>query len=389
MTAFAGLVLSLVLPSTDQIQKYFHEGGLVAYLLLSPLFLWIAYRYFLPSVLDRVPERTALLLAGLTLLGLTAVFAVVYPIANSGVVGGGSDLDDSLNLAARDLLHGRYPYYSKTYLGNPVALLPGAIFLSMPFVVLGNSAYQNLFWVSSFFLLARRYLKSSRLALLLLWAALIVSPGILQQVVTGGDHPANSIYCLLFVLAVVNVVPRPDMRMWKKFACAGLLGLGLSSRANFLFLVPLIFSQLVQDAGWRTATLYVAVTVGVFGAVTLPFWLYDPERFTPLLVQARKVAQFNSFVPFSGILIPSLAGIASLGLALQRLESNHLVLLRNCALVLAIPVVFTSVLATIRSERLDLSWMAYGMFFLFFGSLAASMSLRQGLIVERLPEGDH
>jgi hypothetical protein len=273
------------------------------------------------------------------------------------------------------LLHGRYPYYARTYLGNPVALLPGAIFLSVPFVLLGNSAYQNLFWLSAFFFLARRYLKSSRPALLLLWAAVIVSPGLLQQVVTGGDHPANSIYCLLFALMLVNVVPRSDVRLWTKVACAALLGIGLCSRANFLFLLPLIFSQLVQDGGWKTASLYLAVTVAVFAAVTLPFWFYDPDGFTPFLVQASKVAQFSSVMAFSGILIPGLTGIASLGFALQRTDSNHLVLLRNCALVLAIPVVLTTVLATIRAERLDLRWAGYGMFCLFFGALAAALRL--------------
>src|SRR5262249_42838373 len=155
------------------------------------------------------------------------------------------------------------------------ALLPGAVLLALPFVLAGNSAYQSLFWLGMYFLILRAYLRSTRSALFLTWTLLAVSPSVLQQVVTGGDHPANTIYVLAFTLGVAAWVPRLDVAAWKKLLLAGLLGIGLSSRANFLFLFPLVYSQVAQETGWKRAAIYGLVTCAAFAVVTLPFWLYD------------------------------------------------------------------------------------------------------------------
>ena len=62
-----------------------------------------------------------------TALLLLALFVVVYPRVNTTTPGRGSDRDEALNLAATELLDGRYAYYPATYLGNPISPLPGAI----------------------------------------------------------------------------------------------------------------------------------------------------------------------------------------------------------------------------------------------------------------------
>ena len=80
--------------------------------------------------------------------------------------GKGSDADDALNLAVNELLHGRYPFYARTYLDNPVANLPGTIFLAVPFALLGNSAYQNFFWLMVFFIAVSLSVRSWRLGLM-------------------------------------------------------------------------------------------------------------------------------------------------------------------------------------------------------------------------------
>jgi len=210
-------------------------------------------------------------------------------------MGGGSDRDDALDLAARELMHGRYIYYPKTYHGNRISPLPGAVFLSVPFVLIGKSAYQNLFWLLILFLTIRFYMKDGRLALLVFWSIFALSPVALQQLVTGGDLLANVIYVLAFTLLLISVTRSPDANIWVKIMSAILLGIGLSSRANFLLVLPLVFSLLGQNIGWREAAKYSAIVVVTFAAVTLPFYLYDPEGFTPLATQSWKVAYTQSY----------------------------------------------------------------------------------------------
>ena len=382
-TSLIAFALCLLIPSTDTIQKYFGLKAVPAYLFIGFCLLLISSRLILPGFISIVTERQALLLALLTFLGLVLVFSILYPMAQAGIVGGGSDQDDALNIAATELIHGRYPYYPKTYLDNPIAPLPGAVILAVPFVLLGNSAYQNIFWLAVFFLAVKSYLNSSSLSLALLWTILIFSPSVLQNVVTGVDHPANTIYVLLFIWWMVLSISKSDLASWKKLVPSALLGIGLSSRSNFILLLPLLFSTLVQTAGWKPAIKYIAVTGLVFVAITIPFWLYDPRGFVPLLVQSNKLAQFQATLPFASILIPSVSGAIAVALSFQRMGRDCVVLFRNCAIVQAFPILCVIALFIIQTRSFNLILAGYGLFFLFFGALAWWSSL----IKETIPTG--
>lgn len=295
-------------------------------------------------------------------------FAVVYPIANSGIVGGGSDGDEALNIATRELLHGRYPYYPMTYLGNPISPLPGEILLAVPFVLLGNSAYQNFFWLVIFIVAMRSYLKNWRQTLLLIWIVFVLSPIVPYQFLIGSDYISNGLFVLVFSMWMVTSISTPDQSRWKKVLPAILLGVGLSSRANFILILPLLFSALVQRAGWRTATVYIAITSITFVVVTLPFYLYDPQGFSPLHT-ANKLGQFESLIPSAGFVIPLVTGAIALILAFFQPSNLDLgILLRNCTVVLAFPILCGIVLATIKSGELDFGFATFGTLFLFFGA---------------------
>src|SRR5216683_580770 len=248
---FAGLAFCLVIPSCGVIQKYFGNIGLLIYLVAATAILWLVFRYLLELVLSRLSERQAQFLAAVTFVALIAVFALVFPRATVHVAGRGSHADDALNLAVGELLHGRYPYYVQTYLQNAIANFPGAILLAAPFVLLGNSAYQNLFWFGVFFFAVSRLQQSWRGGLILIWIVLLFSPVVINYVVTGGDDLANSIYVLLFMLLTVRWVSSSDVPAWKRVLAALLVGVGLSSRANFLLVMPQLFAALTIKAGWR------------------------------------------------------------------------------------------------------------------------------------------
>ena len=106
---------------------------------------------FRPRPIDRLSDRGVLWLALLTIALVAAAYALVYPVANTHAPGAGSDDDDALNVATHALFRGGFPYAVRTYLGNAVHHLPGAFVLASPFVLLGTSALQNLFWLPVFF----------------------------------------------------------------------------------------------------------------------------------------------------------------------------------------------------------------------------------------------
>ena len=103
--------------------------------------------------------------------------------------------------------------------------------------------------------------------------------------------------------------------------------------------------------------------------------------FAPLFEQSSKVAQFQLVLPFAGIPIPSVAGAIAIALSFQRMDRDCVVLFRNCAMVQAFPILCVIALSTIQTGSFNLVWAGYGVFFLFFGTLAFWTSL----IAEAIP----
>ena len=364
--------LCLLAPSTGIIQQYFGNYAVAAYVVVG-----CGGIFTLPTLLShykpvrQLSDKQALWLAALTFAGLCAVFAILYPIAQSGAIGGGSDGDDALNIAVRELLHGRYPYYQTTYLGNRLQPLPGAVIFAVPFVLLGNSAYQNFFWLAAFFWLVGKSHKSFASSLVLLWTVLAFSPIVMQNLVTGTDRVYNPIYILVFMRWLVRAIAKPDASQWEKVLPAVFLGIGLSSRANFILILPPLFSALAQAVGWRSALQYFVVIGASLIAITIPFWLYDPQGFAPFFVQGNKVAQFSATLPFADKVIPLSATAIAIGLSWRRMGSDCIALFRACAITQAFLVLSFAILDSLQSGTVSLHTMGYGPFFLFFGAVAS------------------
>jgi hypothetical protein len=363
------LSFTLIVPSLGVLLKYTGPFGLAVYIVVVVVALFAGFTTLMPWLVSLLSERTAIWLAGATLLALLGVFAVVYPIANSGVVGGGTDRDEALNIAVGELLQGRYPYYPKTYLNAPISPLPGSLLLATPFVLLGNSAYQNMFWIAAFYGMVARYFRDQRRSLLMIWTLLALSPLFWQEFVTGGDLLANSLFICIFVVLMIQAHRRNDAQTWHKVAAAVLLGIGLASRPNYLLLVIPIYVWLWRSEGRRAALISTALICCTTALLTLPFYLYDPAGFSPLHV-IGKVDRFGAYLPFAGPLIVALSGLTALVLALRLVPGDVSSLLLACALPQAVPVVIGLAFFA-AAGRLDYTFPSYGFSFLWFGLLAS------------------
>ena len=195
------LWLVLVLPSSFVVHKYLGWEGTIIYSIGVAASVALGRRGF-----TRLSTRTLAWLVLLASVLIAVAFVVVYPIANTHAAGAGSDDDDALNLGAMALLAGRFPYAETTYLGNVLHHLPGAFILATPFVALGTSALQNLWWLPVFFLAVKEE-ANGRTALELALVVVALSPEVVYEVVTGTGYLANAISVLLGLWWLVRTTP--------------------------------------------------------------------------------------------------------------------------------------------------------------------------------------
>jgi hypothetical protein len=347
------LWFALVFPSSFVVDKYLGWEPTVAYAIIVALIVALE-----PQPAGRLSNPNVLWLALSTWLFIVVAFLVIYPIANTHAPGAGSDDDDALNLGVMALVTGHSPYSGTTYLGNVLHHLPGAFVLASPFVLLGTSALQNLFWLPLFFLRVREE-ANSRTALQLAWLVLVLSPGVIHEIVTGTGYASNTIYVLLGLSWLVRTKHRD--------VAAIAWGLTLASRANFLLLVPVAFGYLRQHQGLRTALRAAALTSATTVCLTAPFWLHDRGHFGPLDA-ADRLLVFNQLLPHMGLGL--IAMMAALACALSFTQMDAAALFRNCALVQAFPVVAGVVLISVWERHLNLWYARYGPFFAWFALMA-------------------
>ena len=363
------LILYLVIPSLYTVHKVGGLAGLILYAIVTSLLLFLLYSNdAIPRLL--APKKSIALawpLTGLTLIGVFLIFGIIYPIANSGVVGGGSDHDDALNVAVNELIHGRYPYYKRTYLDAPITPMPGSILLSLPFVLLGNSAYQNLFWVIVLYLFTRHLYQNKLSALMLFWVMLGLAPIFLHVTVIGSDYVSNAVFLMVSMIWMYNSLKESNTPLWQKIVSSALFGLALSSRLNLAVVSIPLFFLLWKKAGWKDTTIYCTLSAVVFLSVTLPFYFYDPANFSPLHTFG-KLNQFNAIFPYFSLGTSVATVVLALLISLLFTpQSGAVTLLQACAFFLLFPVLCALLPALILDGDFFLS--TYGSFAMVFGAV--------------------
>lgn len=222
----------------------------------------------------RAPAAALLLYFSLILL-----FFAVYPALNANSLGLSSEADDMLNSAGAALLAGLYPFHYGTESGLPISQFPGAVVLASPLVALGNAALLPLLALPVFFLALRTPGANSSRALLVVVLGFALLPQLLGAMLSGDDLIgwtmliyASSVLCLRWTTS------------WAPAAFGLAIGVLLSSYLWLALLVPVFLAALTRIST-RRACICAAMLLLGFAALSLPWWLYDPDQFTPWLVQ--------------------------------------------------------------------------------------------------------
>lgn len=194
------------------------------------------------------------------------------------------DRDEALDSAVSELVSGRYPYYVKTPIHNPLSPMPGAILIAAPFVALGDSAYQNFFWLAVTLLLLPDQMRRSKIVSACIWVILF-SPLVFQEFIHGSDLIANNLYVVLVTLWGIKTSDAASPKLgWLRPIAFGIL---LSSRPNFIFWGVFVLAHRVRWTGFKMAGRWMLLAVCAYCLITLPFYFYDPAAFSPFHVQGK------------------------------------------------------------------------------------------------------
>ena len=116
-----------------------------------------------------------------------------------------------------------------------------------------------------------------------------------------------------------------------------------------------------------------AAAMTSFLAVTLPFWLHDPETFVMACLRQQNFAALaqNAVLSRADLVVPLASTLFAVGLSFRRLKNWDTQVLSYCALVQAFPILAILVLSSVEARGLEMTYAGYGVHFLFFGAVAS------------------
>lgn len=174
------------------------------------------------------------------------------------------------------MVNGQYPYYAKTYLGNAISPLPGAIILATPFYLLGNVSLQNCVWLAVFLWFGSIYFRERSTALMAVLLTLGGALVNLDDFVVGGDFVINGIYVAVSLYLVLLAYEKNTPLIQQIGACI-LLGLAVDSRPPYIVVFPLLAAYLWQHRGASVAFRAVLIT-GLVGGHRRSRFIYTIPR---------------------------------------------------------------------------------------------------------------
>jgi hypothetical protein len=279
-------------------------------------------------------------------VALCVVFAVAYPVAVSGLFGRGSDRADALDVTGVAMLAGRLIYQPLTYLGNPPTPMPGAVFLALPFHLIGGAALQNIFWFPLFCALAPRIVGDRRGGAAYLALFVLGCPGVLLDFATGGDFATNAIYVIIATWLMTRL--RPDETWPVRFLACLFFACALSSRPIYIVEAPIVAGVLLRRDGRRTMVETMACVAVLLAVIDGPVWVADPAHF-PAMMHAGMLNIYAAWV-HAGVVIPAISIAIACSALFVDLARGRIWLLSAISLA---PVVAPTFLFAVYRRGLD------------------------------------
>jgi len=322
--------------------------GTICYLFFLAVFFPLGVWGSRKIIFSQFTESNALRISVIIVLLMSSMLIFTIPMAIDGKLPGGATRNITLNLGVNEVLHGRYPYYAAISPREPMTPLGGSILLALPFVFLGQSGYQNALWLFIFIPICWYFLRDYRSVLMFFILLFVFAPVLLREFFNGSDFLANSIW-IVFAVIIAEKINRFSTNGKILSSCAN--GILICSRFNFITLLPVFTVRVALSSGYKWAIRYFILTILVFFLLTIPFYLYDPNGYSPLHV-SRFINRFNDIMPFASEIIKYSTAIIII-LAAYFVWKQPKKILFWCALVLAVPNFFGLIFQSLLEKKIS------------------------------------
>ncbi|MEM6398345.1 MAG: hypothetical protein AAF741_18480 [Bacteroidota bacterium] len=256
----------------------------VFYIVIATVALVFSNRII--AALERLPAKR-LMFFGLS--GITAV-AMIWLIQRIDSEALNVDRWSALELTVEGITEGLYPYTRVDHVGNMSSNFPGLAWLAVPFYLLGDVGYLQIF----VFVLFAWYLwtfpdkKSSAFFTLVLF---VTAPAILWEIAVKSDLVSNILLAYLFIEWWRKKYR--DAVFSKPILLGAALGFFMCTRAVLLIPLALFYFRPFVLAGLRKQILFFTSAVVTAILICLPILLTVPDwetfsQFNPLTLQTDK-----------------------------------------------------------------------------------------------------
>jgi hypothetical protein len=316
------LFLSLQIPSLRALFKYIPASLLPVAVPVYLAGIWVFYALLLHHQgLRRFlcrSTKSALPLVVLLLLIITAS-AVLYPIGDARKqLGMGSNQDDALILAGRNLLSGHHPYYQGGQALQVISAGPGWILLTLPFTATGLYVLliPAVVGAAAFVVNGNRrnFLRGSLFILLLM-----SSLAFWELLAAGSDIVPLGCVFVIGAIAVYHSwksSSQPPCTLaggLKRAGAALLLAFASTGRIVFFFFVPLLARFLWKrnkSSGW----IFLILAGAVLLALHLIFYFWNTSWYMPTHIFGKSLKLAGPWFLSIGLI----ACAAALALAISK-----------------------------------------------------------------------
>ena len=218
---------------------------------------------------------------GVSLLAFVVVIPAYYFGVEAGLMGGlGGTRGEAMDIALERLLRGEYPYSVSTTDQQPLTPLPGGLLLAMPATVgLGSAAFLSAYLlpIGIFLVFAVDKISAGIAAV-----ALVAAPALWTDYLSEGDLVATSF--LAFALGLLVLRSASSDAGISRWIWPLLLGIVGATRVTTMVVAVLVAALLINSGRIRVALVQFGESIGVFLLLSVPFYLWNPDEFSPLHV---------------------------------------------------------------------------------------------------------
>jgi len=200
------------------------------------------------------------------------------------------DRDTALTMWLSRLARGNFPYLGPTDIGNPISVFPFMPMIALPFVLLGNVGYLEIFSYLCLVMLLRMHYRHSPRDYLLAIAALSTSPLLFMEVVGRSDLIANMTLAMYLIWWLQSYEQQSRAQQLNLLAVG--MGFLAATRIALYPILAVIVLFLWKRLDRKNLARVLVISILVSGIIILPFLFWDLHTFlyyAPLGVNGDKL----------------------------------------------------------------------------------------------------